>query len=154
MAAAGLRHRPHGGELVNDRVVYLCGARRTPTGRDLTTSDQDAPIEQRGGGMMNPGHGHRAVARAEGAGCRVDPATGTFSSSHGTMAVTRVHHTATSLLDGRVLIAGGQVSSGGGTTSSAEIYNPVVDQFSPVGSMTQSRGGHRATLLPDGRVLI
>src|SRR5205807_9964809 len=72
MAAAGLRHRPHGGELVNERVVYLCGARRTPTGRDLTTSDQDAPIEQRGGGMMNPGHGHRAVARAEGAGCRVE----------------------------------------------------------------------------------
>lgn len=71
---------------------------------------------------------------------------GTFTPT-GTMTMFRAFHTATRLLNGKVLIAGGG-------SSSAELYDPVTGTFTPTGDMTTSRSGHSATLLPDGRVLI
>ena len=78
-----------------------------------------------------------------------DPLTGIFSAT-GSMAVTRNHHTATLLNDGKVLIAAGCCY-----LASAELYDPSTGTFSATGSMTT--GGRRnpaATLLQDGRVLI
>lgn len=81
-----------------------------------------------------------------------DPETGTFSPT-GSLIVPRLFdHSATVLLDGRILIAGGYGSSG--TLSSAELYDPATGSFSPTGSLAVGRGGHTATLLSDGRVLI
>jgi uncharacterized repeat protein (TIGR01451 family) len=66
--------------------------------------------------------------------------------------VGRSHHTATTLPNGKILIAGG----GGwpGALASAELFDPATKTFSPTGNMTTNRTDHAATLLPDGTVLI
>ena len=70
----------------------------------------------------------------------------------GPMSVSRGHHSATLLPDGRVLIAGGE-TIGVGILASAEIYTQ--GSFTPTGSpMNVARRSHTATLLPNGKVLI
>jgi hypothetical protein len=58
----------------------------------------------------------------------------------GDMTVPRSQHTATLLLDGRVLIAGGG-------SASAELYDPTSQTFSATGSMTLAQDTRSATLL-------
>lgn len=80
----------------------------------------------------------------------------TFSVT-GSMATTRIGHTATLLPDGKVLITGGRVvrSDGLGPEGvSAELYDPASGTFARTGDMTIDRSGHSATLLPNGKVLI
>src|SRR5258705_13831047 len=69
-----------------------------------------------------------------------------------TMFVERRSHTATRLSDGRVLIAGGENTSG--ALNQAELYDPSASTFSATGNMNAARADHTATLLSDGRVLI
>jgi MBG domain-containing protein/galactose oxidase-like protein/Kelch motif protein len=69
-----------------------------------------------------------------------------------TMLVERRGHTATQLADGRVLIAGGENSSG--TLNETELYDPTSGTFSAAANMDAARVDHSATLLADGRVLI
>jgi len=80
------------------------------------------------------------------------PAASPFGPT-GSLVTARANHTATLLLDGRVLIAGGRVSALG-DLASAELYDPKTGTFSPTGSMATPRFHHTATLLSDGRVLI
>jgi hypothetical protein len=77
----------------------------------------------------------------------------------GSMTVARTAHTATLLLDGRVLIAGGTDASS--SLASAELYDPASQMFAATtGSMTVARTGHSATLLANstlpnyGKVLV
>ncbi len=66
----------------------------------------------------------------------------------------RSHHTATVLLDGRVLVTGGRDSQGG-FLSSAEVYDPETESFALLAQpMSAGRSEHTATLLPSGKVLI
>src|SRR5688500_19623214 len=67
------------------------------------------------------------------------------------MAEPRAGHTATKLLDGRVLIVGGLST---GATGSAELFEPAARRFVTTGRLASPRASHTATLLPDGRVLI
>ena len=76
----------------------------------------------------------------------VDEPAGTWSRD-GLMANARENHTATRLLDGRVLVAGGAVQD-------TELYDPVTRVWRPTGPLNTARSGATATLLPDGRVLL
>ncbi|WP_164002991.1 Ig-like domain-containing protein [Pyxidicoccus caerfyrddinensis] len=70
----------------------------------------------------------------------------------GNLSSGRWDHTATRLADGRVLVAGGETSTG--AYSSAHLYNPATGTWTATGSMSASRTMHRAVLLDDGRVLV
>jgi hypothetical protein len=75
----------------------------------------------------------------------------TFSAT-GSMESERIHHAATLLPDGFVLITGG--NNGSGSFATAELYNPTAKTFAATGNMTAGRTHHTATLLNDGTVLI
>ncbi len=77
-----------------------------------------------------------------------DPATGTWTAT-GSMTIARGGHTATMLLDGKVLVAGGNED-----LALAELYDPGTGTWSATGSMGSARYSHVATLLGDGRVLV
>jgi len=77
---------------------------------------------------------------------------GSFMAT-GDMTTARFEHTATLLMDGRVLLTGG-VGVGSAALSSAELYDPSTGTFSRTGAMTAARRMHSATRLADGRVLI
>jgi N-acetylneuraminic acid mutarotase len=65
---------------------------------------------------------------------------------------TRSYHTATLLLDGRVLVAAG--GGNGGLLSSAELYDPASGSWATTGNLDTARFYHSATLLADGSVLV
>src|SRR5215472_14282493 len=78
--------------------------------------------------------------------------TGTFTPT-GKMTRPRQDHTATLLLTGKVLIAGGS-DLYSTTWVSAELYDPATQTFTATVDMTSPRQAHSATLLPNGKVLI
>jgi N-acetylneuraminic acid mutarotase len=80
-----------------------------------------------------------------------DPATNLFTPT-APMNSARAGHTAVALLDGRVLVAGGNEND---ITSlnSAEIYDPTAATWTLVAPMSAARAGYAAILLPSGKVL-
>src|SRR6266853_426654 len=66
----------------------------------------------------------------------------------GSLNTARLWHTATLLLDGKVLVVGGFNNV---ALASAELYDPASGTWSFTGSMNTARYMHTATLLPDGR---
>jgi streptogramin lyase len=64
----------------------------------------------------------------------------------------RAFHTATLLPSGKVLVAGGQSSTG--LLATAEIYDPETNSWASTGSMAEARRFHTATLLASGMVLV
>ncbi|HVZ70875.1 MAG TPA: hypothetical protein VHJ20_00755 [Polyangia bacterium] len=88
--------------------------------------------------------GGAALATAE----VYDAATGTFTATKMPMNVARVFPAATTLADGRVLIAGGmmQIQSYSlgvvtyvGALADAELYDPATDTFTKTGNLVESR---------------
>ncbi|MEW6129429.1 MAG: kelch repeat-containing protein [Acidobacteriota bacterium] len=84
-----------------------------------------------------------------------DPMTGVFTLA-AKMHEKRADHTATLLADGRVLVTGGSDARHATiqVSDTAEIYDPVNNQFTAAGKMSVVRFKHSAELLPDGRVII
>jgi N-acetylneuraminic acid mutarotase len=76
-----------------------------------------------------------------------DPATGAWSGAAPLLA-GRSNHAATVLLDGKVLVTGGEYAG------ACEIYDPAADTWSPTGSLETERQYHTATRLLDGKVLV
>jgi N-acetylneuraminic acid mutarotase len=71
------------------------------------------------------------------------------------MSTWRASSSATTLADGRVLIAGGFAYAPEPPAASAELFDPGSGQWTTTGSMAVGRvDGMTATLLPDGSVLV
>lgn len=96
-----------------------------------------------------------------------DPVTGVFtkvgnmtdiSTNLGDQPGSRLGHTASLLMDGRVLIAGGEAEDLNGfgpvALGTAEIYDPATRSFSRVGDLPDEVLFHTASVLLDGRVLV
>jgi len=77
---------------------------------------------------------------------------GTWSSAP-PMLSPRAHQVCASLQSGQVLVAGG-ITTGGGATNSAEIFDPAANAWSELPAMTEARTNATASTLQDGRVLI
>lgn len=98
------------------------------------------------GGFTSAG-GLRTLASAE----LYDPTAGTWQAT-GSLADDRTNHTATLLLTGRVLVAGGE-STNQNVLASAELYDPATGAWTTTGFLANRRSLHTASLLPTGRVL-
>ncbi len=81
-----------------------------------------------------------------------DPSTGTWTVN-AALNVARQYHTATAMVDGRVLVVGGYNDDTGHLTS-AELFDPHTGTWQPTGSLADARAAHSATLLPSGQVLV
>ena len=124
--------------------LMVTGEMHTPRSAHTATLLLDGQVLITGGFAGN--NEDRPFASAE----LYDPAQGTFSKT-GSLTTGRQSHSATFLLDGRVLITGGY---DGSYLASAELYDPETGAFTSAGGMSVGRIAHRATRLADGKVLI
>jgi len=136
-----------GGTYFNTVSASLATARAYHTATMLT----DGTILVAGGENVPSGSGEIApLSSAE----LFNPQLASFATV-GQMSLPRSNHTATLLVNRRVLIAGGFTEAAStSATSVAEIYYPDTKIFEPTEAMIAARANHTATLLPDGSVLV
>jgi hypothetical protein len=82
-----------------------------------------------------------------------DPATQSFSPV-GDMPKEAAFHTASVLLNGTVLVVGGDGNTCPGAGIGIATFDPASNTFSAGPNLASPRAGHTATTLNDGRVLI
>jgi hypothetical protein len=148
------------GGIVSAELYDANAAGSTPTGALTAPRYAHTATLLKNGNVLVAG-GFGDTSDCQGAGVRAqntaelyDPGKHTFSMT-GNMSFPRGGHTATLLMDGKVLVAGGgDQGVGGKGSASAELYDPDTGAFTQTGSMTVARFRHTATLLQDGRVLI
>jgi hypothetical protein len=122
-------------------IGNMTAARQNHTATLLTSGPNAGKV------LLTGGLGAGFLSSAE----LYDPSTNSFSAA-GTMSSARYSHTATLLISGKVLVAGG--NSGAGYLSSADLWDPTTTSFSPAGAMSTARSGHTATRLLTGQVLL
>src|SRR5437868_2524444 len=81
-----------------------------------------------------------------------DPAANTWRWASNTMTDARADFTLSQLLDGTVLVAGGE--NGSGPLSGVETFDLLTKTFQYAGYLNKARRAHAASVLKDGRVLI
>jgi hypothetical protein len=87
---------------------------------------------------------------------RYDPGSGSWGTVDQPSGYSVFFHTATLLFDGKVLLAGGYTTKGGGIGSIlalSELYDPAHGDWT-LTTMLAPRQEHTATLMPDGSVLV
>lgn len=85
-------------------------------------------------------------------GSQIAPGAGSWTDT-GSLNVARAGgHSATLLVDGRVLVVGGQGASG--PLNGCELFDPATGVWTSTGALTNARQFHAATLLADGRVFV
>jgi hypothetical protein len=162
----------HTATLLSDGTVLITGGNDTATTADIYDPATDSFHAT--GKMTEAGDGYPAVVLVNGKVLIVgnatvngsllvpgtaelfDPSTGTFTAT-GNTHYFRGAPTATLLLDGTVIVAGGSEydgSIGFIDLNSAELYDPTAGTFTLVGNMAMARANHTATRLNDGTVLI
>jgi hypothetical protein len=82
-----------------------------------------------------------------------NPATGRWTPT-APLNAPRFDHTATTLPDGQVLVAGGTSSGYGSGFATAELYDPAANRWTPTEPLSQGFARHRAVPLPNGQVLL
>jgi len=154
-------------------AVAACTGPVDDPGGDRVRQPVAPPTAASGMTMMLPRAAHTATALLDGraliaGGCTTDGCGGTPAGGRTelfdpgrrafvpgpTLATPRGGHTATALLDGRVLIVGGYPDEGRPPLASAEIVDRAATAVVPSGSMGTRRGAHTATRLADGTVLV
>jgi hypothetical protein len=83
-------------------------------------------------------------------------AVGATPCGANSMSTGRFNHTATPLLNGNVLICGGQTGAADVATAACDVFTPAgaSGTFAPTGSMLLARYLHSSTLLNDGTVWV
>jgi hypothetical protein len=142
------------------------GSMSTPRWQFTATVLRDGRVLVVGGRATPDESGPHAVGLASAE--LYDPRTRAWTAT-GSLHSPRAQHTATLLLDGRVLVEGGicpgtagkgcppQFSrelDPSGAVATAELYDPRTGKWNVTGSMTTPRAWHTATLLADGTVLV
>jgi N-acetylneuraminic acid mutarotase len=172
----------HTATLIGDRVLVAGGTNGASTGGfasaeiyDPTGGPGGTPVWLQTSDMAQPHIGATATRLADGrvlvaggyngsleSGAAIpaveiyDPVDGTWTPA-GSMNQARVYHTTTLLPDGKVLVAGGSTApmfGSGEILVSAEVYDPLTDEWASVSVLNQARSDHTATLLEDGTVLV
>ena len=167
------KRRWHGSTLLLDGRVLVTGGRKV-SGKVLHTVELFDPIDDSwiSTSVMHHGRAFHAAALLNDGRVLVaggfdddlrtlasaeiyDPATQTWDLA-ADMGEARSFPTASVLHDGRVLVTGGS-HTGAGTAAirrTAEIYDPITNDWTPAGRFEVNRAGHSATVLRDGRVLV
>jgi hypothetical protein len=165
-----LTHRGHTATVLKDGRVLIAGGGKDHAGLNSEVFDPEMGTWTAIGAMSTPRYHHTATllpdgrvlvtggTAAEHTGPTLDsaevydPTTNAWSTV-GPLAGARVHHTATLLPGGRVLITGGS-GANDQTLATAEVFDPTTGGFSSAGTLTTPRQHHTATALADGRVLV
>ncbi|CAF3695021.1 unnamed protein product, partial [Adineta steineri] len=79
-----------------------------------------------------------------------DPSTGTWTTT-ANMSIARYYHTASTLANGSILVAGGYNTA---NLNSAELYNPSTGTWTTTANMSIARFIHTASILTNGKILV
>jgi len=133
-----------------DETWQDVGAMTCARGMHTATLLTDGRVLVAGGYVDNSGPGCEGYASDTAE--LFDPGTGMWTPA-GNMHGGHVGGTATLLVDGRVLVAGG-LQGYFVPSSRAETFDPATGEWTEVGSLGQPRLNTTSTLLPDGKVLV
>ncbi len=149
---------PGGAVLPDGRLMIVGEASAEILSLDTTTLSRTGdPLGSRNGHFI-AALGDGRVLAGGGSGVRDaelwDPASGAWSRI-APLHEGRYQAAAVTLADGRVMVMGGWVTSGGAVaaSSTAEIYDPATDRWTLL-SMSQGHVYHRAARMADGRVMV
>ncbi len=126
----------------------------TLTGKTVETQlDASVTLLPDGKVLLAGGHGPGLDRVATTTAELFDPSTNDWTRT-AAMHVARSRAMAVSLLNGRVLLIGGEPTARPSQPSTAELYDAATGKWSLSGPMAASHSEGTATLLTDGRVLV